>query len=845
MQYKPFPTVYQFVSSATPHRVRLFIPIDALTNQAIIEFMKSLGTCLLLAFLVFFSSSSFAAITNDSDRLSAEATTNFEWFSHLGFPDVKGCPLVHVATGGWYQSGNEPPQNQYLDAFLLSSNAHDFTVFTTDLSKHTFTYTTNGTPEYERVSFEPRILNDEVSLILTNHLDNGWEQDLYQNFGASFSTRMETFILAWACWRQGLDSEATNLYQHAVNTRRTNTHYNDPDFHTRVEKDVAYAMIWRSVLNFEDPSISRPELLAPFQAIVKNYPDSEYHLNAQDTVQILTRMIAEDATHQPIATTNFLTLPVEDQVNELIYQLRDQNGHQWSQPGWCDIFLDPRGTNSPAAQLVKIGYPAVPQLIDTLDDSTLTRSVGYWRNFAFSHTVLTVGDCAQAILGRIAGRSFYEPASTSGYMSNEDKSLTVRAAAEAWWSEFQEKGEKQMLIEETEAGDRNSPAEARLLVDRYPQRAVEPLIKGMQNSTDDWVKTCLLQLLGNFDSPDALAFLGQTMREGSNSPCVCAAEILNQKGKQEAVSVMIKKWNQTSNTNTYDTPAQFLANANSSEAINALEQNLAHRPLSTRMAVVNLVGESGTWTSGGPTNRSDSTLKALEDFLVTELQDDDQEVKGGSSSRMGISYIDPRVFDMAGFYLNQRWPNRYHFDLSASLKVRETQRIQCENIWRQAHNLEPLPLPETTNHVSTGEAAKVVAIDWQTNSVKPSAVFLARVENFKNHQLTATDVVDLITNYSSNPEEGTSGLVFQLRKDEDLTGVRLSVSLLPGTVRDRQFWQFIQDALLGKGIIDSQGGEVFASESRSWKGLANDINNSVAASPETPFVIKVKLYSDN
>ena len=70
-----------------------------------------------------------------------------------------------------------------------------------------------------------------------------------------------------------------------------------PDFHTKIEKDIAQAMMWRAVLGFGEPSTSRRQLLTEFEAIATNYPDSEYQQRAKDTVGILTRMVAEDAAH--------------------------------------------------------------------------------------------------------------------------------------------------------------------------------------------------------------------------------------------------------------------------------------------------------------------------------------------------------------------------------------------------------------------------------------------------------------------------------------------------------------------------------------------------------------------
>jgi hypothetical protein len=86
-----------------------------------------------------------------------------------------------------------------------------------------------------------------------------------------------------------------------------------------------------------------------------------------------------------------------------------------------------------------MGHTAVPLLIDALDSEDYSRSVGFWRDFQFSHTILTVGDCALAILQRIANEGFYSPRTTSIYMSRDEEIKATRAAVEQWWAKVQEK----------------------------------------------------------------------------------------------------------------------------------------------------------------------------------------------------------------------------------------------------------------------------------------------------------------------------------------------------------------------------------------------------------------------
>ena len=157
---------------------------------------------------------------------------------------------------------------------------------------------------------------------------------------------------------------------------------------------------------------------------------------------MLRQMIAEDAAHAQVSDQQLASMPVKERVADLIFRLRDQNGYQQSQPGACDIFYN-WGQNkdtSAAHQLVQIGYDAVPQLIEAVTDTRFSRSVGHHRNFYFSHFVLTVGDCAEAILSRIAGRGFNVRSNTAGQMSKEEAAKSTKQEITNWWEDANKKG---------------------------------------------------------------------------------------------------------------------------------------------------------------------------------------------------------------------------------------------------------------------------------------------------------------------------------------------------------------------------------------------------------------------
>ena len=169
--------------------------------------------------------------------------------------------------------------------------------------------------------------------------------------------------------------------------------------------------------------------------MARDYPGSEYAAKARRTADALRTMVAEDRAHAAVPPDQ---LPIKERVDELIFRLRDQQGEQWSDPGSCEIFAWPvvaahknSPDTSPAGQLSALGTAAVPQLIAALDDPHFARAVGRWRSYTFSHYVLTVGDCAEQTLEHIAGQRFYQPRTTSSYLSKDGDVPAVRAAVEA------------------------------------------------------------------------------------------------------------------------------------------------------------------------------------------------------------------------------------------------------------------------------------------------------------------------------------------------------------------------------------------------------------------------------
>ncbi len=655
------------------------------------------------------------------------AHSDFKWFGTLGFPDVKELPHVRVATGWWSQSGSNPPVMDYWNGFLLKSNATCFTVFTPDLSTWTFTNSANSVPEKKRVGFEIVDLRRGAQIRL-DHLRKPSEEDRWKYYSRRASEQTEVFVLAWACWRQGFESQALDLYWEAgklprpfewqlgkMTWRQKLSMYAErlksrfgkgtspkAPLRESLEKNIGDVVMAHAVEDFSNPSLSRFDLLREFEAILRNYPHSVQRERAGKTVEVLKRMIAEDRARATERPRDFVRLAPGEQIEELIFQLRDQFGYRY---GVFDDYGD--RTNTPPHQLARLGYSAVPQLIATLDSDTLSRVVegGGFTSGPFDPSyiapVLTVGDCAGDILERITGRSFFAARDAARSSATNGGSSLRRKAADAWWAEFQKKGERQMLVEGVLRADYDVQAQAILLRKHFPDGAASVLIQGIEGTTNSRACVELIEQLDEIGDATGDVFLHEEMIKGPTTEArVAAAHGVRKRDKKAAVSAMIREWEMlraTTSVHDDDDPTpliHFLAGSDSLEAVSALTSNLVHRTVDIRYTVIGAFGDSyEMYDRDGPGSFSPVVVAAEEKCLVTELEDTERYT-GMSLTRNDKSVSEPRICDMAAWYLSERWPARYSFDISKSLESRERQRIECINSWRKAHDLALLPVPQ-------------------------------------------------------------------------------------------------------------------------------------------------------
>lgn len=673
------------------------------------------------------------------DQISADSisTTDlekvFKWFDTLGYPKLADRKLISVPIGSWSNLSDDSPKINYGHAFLLRDEGERLGVFMLNLSEHTFEKTPDGVSEHGQLGFAVADLKKIATDRLTElRKISDEEPDPWRRFGAKMTERGELFVLARACNASGYKQLANELVAQAlsIRDRQTGKRLLIEALQEKIAEDISHAEMWRAVVAFGNPEISRKELLQRFREIEKHFPKSRHVKRAKETADILAKMVKEDESHAATKRKSFDKMTTKEQVAELIFQLRDQNGRQWSQPGSCNIFADPRDGGpfghafgekdsdggSPASQLVAIGYEAIPQLIENLEDPRLTRSVGFHRNFYFSHHVLSVGNCAMTIVNRISSQSFHARSDTARAKEGEERQSTVRVRK--WWAEVQRKGIQQALVDGVVVGDDNSPLQAEQLIQKYPDVALIAITKGARNSKSPWTRSSLVTMAAGIKGDGPNSFLVEEMRKApSMRTRVAAAVGLLDRNHAEAIPAMIEEWRKLIGdsgrkraprndewVDSVELLISFLAECGQPSAIKALTNNFDQHSVGRRLAIVSAFGSSsnfglssdggeGVNPGAGGEASSGKVRQAIVGLLIGALQDTEERL-GMSGSWDGKPFDDPRVCDIAGHVLNSQWHNDFRFDLSASLFERDQQRIALINVWRKDHKMQLLPLPK-------------------------------------------------------------------------------------------------------------------------------------------------------
>jgi hypothetical protein len=663
---------------------------------------------------------------------AAERVRLFQWFGTLGFPDVRQARFVRYPTSVFEPEG-EPIKVLTAHGFKLGENKDAWTLLTFSL-KQEHVQKRPQTPAKRPADWACQ--EEDLAAFAKTTLTSQAKPDAADNTefeGSGYSKTTRLFFLAWACWQKGLERPAAKLFEMVTDLRdrQLGLPPGGATLRRRIAVDLAHEEFLEAQRDLSRDDFPREKVLARLESIPQRFPGLESAFWAQEMARVLRTMVQEDREH---AKKRKPEKPCTEQsrkelIANLIFELRDQPGNTPGTPREReDIFLDTRNGESPAQRLFKLGYEAVPPLIEALSDERFSRTLEFrsarrnedepWLNFRYH--VLTVGDCALQILERLACREFCKR--SDRFMSESSPLIAAAKRAVTQWNdelqrELKRKGERQVLVDTLQSADWASTFLAEPLLAKYPDAALPALATAARKATDWHV---MLDFVRYMDRAVDKRLIPTLLDELKSSPSlderITVATLLLKHQRSDGAGPLAEEWKRSAGrslaSDTLVELAYYLAKCGKADAVTALAQDLGKRPANIRLAVVRSfagydgleMGQSSVNCSvffhdgeGGetalPVNKSDKFLFAeVVRLLMGELQD--TESTGNESGRWGdASFSDPRIADVAAQVLHQLEAKRFPFDLSAPPADRDRQRVLLINAWRKTRNLPEMPVP--------------------------------------------------------------------------------------------------------------------------------------------------------
>jgi hypothetical protein len=267
--------------------------------------------------------------------------------------------------------------------------------------------------------------------------------DRIWNFvGGGLGDTAELALFARWCFERGLNAEGLRLLDRADIAAKEESQLNRSEGAPTdqvIVNEVA-TRLYALAIEEANQGVPRERLQQRWNA-VSALPENKHTSVAREYVKLYAQQIQEDKT--------FVDAEPPDTVGKVVYwmhKLRDADSVQETQPGGVDVFRNVR-TSHAAEELRRLGWAALPALIDHLDDMRPTRCMGMWRNFApDSYYLFRYADCCQQIFEAITGVILYQRHSTRGSLTNDGLQGSAKIAAQDWWSKSGSAGQEAYLL---------------------------------------------------------------------------------------------------------------------------------------------------------------------------------------------------------------------------------------------------------------------------------------------------------------------------------------------------------------------------------------------------------------
>ncbi|HLK16117.1 MAG TPA: hypothetical protein VKT78_15035 [Fimbriimonadaceae bacterium] len=637
-------------------------------------------------------------LVKDSDQ-----ATFFAWFDTLGYAPIVSGRFVQIET---WDPVHPEWRHDFSFGFQGRSDRGTLEVVTTELDSPGSQWRTEreipATKRYTVVDFAHWAHDTFEKHKGQRELDS-------ERFEMDPGAVLELVVTARACAARGLDDLAAKCFHEATLAQLG---YGNA---CSLREDIANVAYESCVLTLDDASQPRGRALGLFRAFVKRYGFSSWIPESTEAIKTLERMDAADRARTSHPAGDLSTLNLHDRIAELIYRLQDQVGYQTSVPGGPDVFGDawnsPFGITragaerEPATMLSRLGYAAVPQLIQALSDNRFTRTSGIARFEGGREYNCPVWRVAEIILRRITSNGFEikTPDESKPYQ------VQLKAAVEAWWQEAKPLGEREVLIRGIRSQAKEAYWYAPRLVEGYPKEALGVIASALPKA-DAYMQERLISSLQNLHDPNVAAVARTYLVHGKALEVkLAAAHVLAPTHPSLAVDAMRTEWERARKSRNPGVLgerdlAAFLLSSGRADAVRTIADGFRALPGGLRFEVLQSMEfqplppetPSQQW---GPTPKPPSSPQAriafehaIEDLLASELSDTDVQ-KGLQVFDPDDSYADPRVCDEAGIALARRWPQKYRFHIAGPMSTRDQSRLECLNTWRISRGLSPVSTP--------------------------------------------------------------------------------------------------------------------------------------------------------
>jgi len=273
----------------------------------------------------------------------------YDWFDTLGFDAIKTCTFVRVDFTDTHDVGEWRRETTY--GFLLSGSGDHFSILDVNLQRIDFPDNSKRWGRRDSAHFAPW----DLSLFFTT----------YREGGSLWPYGMATpFVYSRIAAARGYSYLAESLYREATQVSPHEEDQQNASIPNRIKEDLADGLLNFDLDGMEDPAYPREASLRDMRLLEDHFPDFRPTKRAAQYAGELEKMIAENALHGPLTRSQIALLPEDKQVAEWIYQLRDQTGEQFMEPGYCDVLhtlsSGLESDDSPAGALVKLNFRGRP-----------------------------------------------------------------------------------------------------------------------------------------------------------------------------------------------------------------------------------------------------------------------------------------------------------------------------------------------------------------------------------------------------------------------------------------------------------------------------------------------------